>query len=237
MSTRMITRALLLLASAGLLTACPKPVRPPERAPAAPTAPAEVRDATVYDVDPETSTLHVLVYRGGALARLGHNHVMSVRGLQGRLWVHAMTTKSGFDVSFPVARMIVDDPEARRAAGSDFPPDVPEADRDGTRRNMLRAEVLDAGRYPTISLKSVNIAGSAANAQVTAQVTIRDVSREVSLQPAISIEADRVTVRGKLDLLQSDFGIKPFSAALGALTVQDRLHVTFEVVAVRRRDP
>lgn len=235
MSTRMVSRALLLLVSAGLLTACPKPVRPPERAPAAPTPPAEVRDAAIYDVDPQQSALHVLVFRGGALARLGHNHVMSVRGLKGRLWLHATTAKSGFDVSFPVAQMLVDDPEARRAAGSDFPPDVPEADREGTRRNMLRAEVLDAERYPTITLKSVNIAGSRANPQATARVTLRDVSRDVSLRPAVSVEADRVMVRGEFDLLQSDFGIKPFSAALGALTVQDRLHVTFAVVTQRRK--
>ncbi len=66
-------------------------------------------------------------------------------------------------------------------------------------------------------------------------MTIRDVSRDVSLQPAISIEAGRVTVRGELDLLQSDFGIEPFSAALGALTVQDRLHVKFNVVADRKK--
>jgi len=237
MSTRMLSRALLLLTIAGLLTACPKPVRPPERAPSAPPAPSAVQDATIYDVDAEKSTLHVLVYRGGALARLGHNHVMSVRGMQGRLWSHTTTAKSGFDVSFPVAQMIVDDPEARRAAGSDFPPDVPDDDREGTRRNMLRAEVLDAERYPTIALKSVNVAGSATNPQVTARVTIRDASRDVSLQPAISIDGNRMTVRGELDLLQSDFGIKPFSAALGALTVQDRLHVKFDVVAVRRSNP
>jgi polyisoprenoid-binding protein YceI len=231
----MVSRALLLVATAGLLAGCPTPVRPPERAPSAPPAPSAVQDATIYDVDAEKSTLHVLVYRGGALARLGHNHVMSVRGMQGRLWSHTTTAKSGFDVSFPVAQMIVDDPEARRAAGGDFPPDVPDADRAGTRTNMLRAEVLDAERYPTITLESVNVAGARTNPQVTARVTIRDVRREVSLQPPVSIEADRKTVRGELDLLQSDFGIRPFSAALGALTVQDRLHVKFNVVAQQRK--
>ncbi len=233
MSTGSVARALMLVATAGFLTACPKPVRPPPApVPSAPTAPA-VRDATVYEVNPQDSTLHILVYRGGALARLGHNHVMSVRGLQGRIWTHATPAKSGFDVSFAVAQMVVDDPAARRAAGSDFPPDVPEADREGTRRNMLRAEVLDAGRYPTIALKSVTVAGSLQNPQITARVTIRNVSRDVELRSSVRIDADRLTASGELDLLQSDFGIKPFAAALGALTVQDRLHMKFNVVAKR----
>jgi polyisoprenoid-binding protein YceI len=130
--------------------------------------------------------------------------------------------------------MIVDDPEARRAAGSEFPPDVPDADREATRGNMLRA-VLDAERFPVITLRSVSIAGPPTNPQVMARITIRNASRDVLLQPTVSIETDRLIVRGELDLLQSDFGIKPFSAVLGALTVQDRLHVKFDVVARRTK--
>ncbi len=99
---------------------------------------------------------------------------------------------------------------------------------------MLRA-VLDAERFPVITLRSVSIAGSPTNPQVMARITIRNASRDVPLQPTVSIETDRLIVRGELDLLQSDFGIKPFSAALGALTVQDRLHVKFDVVARRTK--
>jgi hypothetical protein len=33
--------------------------------------------------------------------------------------------------------------------------------------------------------------------------------------------------------LQTDFGIKPFSIGLGALEVQDRLHLKFVLVAQR----
>jgi polyisoprenoid-binding protein YceI len=236
MKTTTAARILILTAGATLLTACPKPTRPPAPAPPIPSAPIrDLREAAVFDVDPRDSTLHILVYRGGALARLGHNHVMTVRDLQGRIWSHATLAKSGFDVSFPVAEMVVDDPDARRAAGGDFPPDVPEADREGTRKNMLRAEVLDAEHYPSIELKSVTVAGSAQDPEITARITIRNASRDVSLRPSVRIDGNRLTATGELDLLQSDFDIKPFSAALGALTVQDRLQVKFSVVAVRRQ--
>jgi polyisoprenoid-binding protein YceI len=229
-------RILMLTAVATLLSACPSPTRPPAPTPPIPSAPArDLGEAAIYDVNPADSTLHILVYRGGALARLGHNHVMTVRDLQGRIWSHAMFAKSGFDISFPVAQMIVDDPDARRAAGSDFPPDVPEADREGTRKNMLRAEVLNAEQYPRIELKSVTLAGTAQGPEVTARITIRNASRDVLLKPSVRIDGNRLTATGELDLLQSEFGIKPFSAALGALSVQDRLHVKFSVLATRRQ--
>ncbi|HEY6644587.1 YceI family protein [Povalibacter sp.] len=238
MTARAVARILLLISAAGLLAACPKPARPPAPVPESipPSAPArELPGTATYEVNPQASTLHILVYRGGALARLGHNHVMSVRGLQGRVWMHATFAKSGFDVAFPVAQIVVDDPDARRAAGSDFPPDIPQADRDGTRRNMLRAEVLDAERYPQIELKSVAVTGSMQQPAVTARITIRDVSRDVQLRPTLSIDGKRMTIAGELELLQSDFGIEPFSAALGALTVKDGLHVKFSVVAEKKQ--
>ena len=54
------------------------------------------------------------------------------------------------------------------------------------------------------------------------------------MNPAISIGSGRLSATGEFDVLQSDFGIKPFTAALGALTVQDRLHVKFSVVADKK---
>ena len=239
MSAGITARALTLVVLATLLSGCPKPTRPTEPAAPAPAPPTPaptqpVSGATYYEVSPGESTLDILVYRAGALARLGHNHVMSARNLQGRIWTHTAPAQSGFDVSFPVAQIVVDDPEARRAAGSEFPPDISQSDRDGTRKNMLREEVLDAGNFPRITLKSLRFTGPVQKPQITARVTIRDVSREVPLAPTVKIEGSRLTVAGELDLLQSDFGIEPFTAALGALTVQDRLRVRFRVVADRK---
>ena len=55
---------------------------------------------------------------------------------------------------------------ARRAArpAADFASEVPQADKDGTRKNMLRAEVLDAERYPQIALRSAAVSRVVAGA-------------------------------------------------------------------------
>ena len=50
----------------------------------------------------------------------------------------------------------------------------------------------------------------------------------------IAIAGAKLTASGEFDVLQTQFGIKPFSVALGALEVQDRLHIEFTIVAEKR---
>jgi len=233
--------AVLLLLCLGLV-ACPRPVRPPAPAPEVPPQPAPVQPppapteagVTFYQIDPRASVVHIHVYRGGTLARLGHNHVMTSRSVTGRVWMRAPFAGSGFELSFPVADLIVDDPDARRAAGADFPPDIPDSDKDGTRKNMLREEVLDAQTYPNVTVKSVAVEGSVAAPKITARITIKNASKDVVVPASIQMNGDRLTASGEFDILQTDFGIKPFSVVLGALEVQDRLHVRFNLVAQKR---
>lgn len=243
-----ITRAIkparigvLLLLCLGLV-ACPRPVRPPtpvpeippQSAPAQPAPTPGEAGATIYQIDPQASVLHIFVYRGGTFARLGHNHVMTSRSVNGRVWMRSQLPASGFELSFPVADLIVDDPDARRAAGTDFPPDLPAADKEGTRKNMLRKEVLDAETYPNVTVKSASVEGSMQAPKITARITIKNASHDVVVPTKIVLNGDRLTASGEFDLLQTDFGMKPFSVALGALEVQDRLHVRFDLVAAKR---
>lgn len=216
-----------------LLAACPAAVRKaPEPVSSLPSIAApDLSGATLYRVSPAASEAHVLVFRGGKLARLGHNHVITSKAVTGRVWLHPQIEKSGFELAFPVRELIVDDPEARRAAGSDFPPEIPQPDKEGTRRNMLRTEVLDGERFPTITLRSARVSGPLAAAKVMVRITIKDVSRDVEVPVRVESDAKRLSAAGELDVLQSDFGIEPFSIGLGALEVQDRLHVKFRIVA------
>ena len=223
-----------------LLAACPRPVQPPPPAPATPPAPApapavDTRGATVYEVSPQSSQLSIYVFRGGKFSRLGHNHVMTSQHLAGRVWVHPQFARSGFELSIPVAQLVVDDPEARRAAGSDFPPDIPQSDKDGTRKNMLRPEVLDGERYPEVKLRSAKVGGTLEAPQITAHITIKDASHDVEVPVKIAVAGAQLTASGEFDILQTQFGMKPFSVALGALEVQDRLHIKFNVTATRQQ--
>jgi hypothetical protein len=111
-----------------------------------------------FEVVADESSLIVLVYRAGALAALGHNHVISCRCISGTLYLPGDPLKGSFDLRIAVARLTVDDPSLRAAERSaDFPADVPQSARQGTRHNMLGAALLYAARYPQIRLRAVGL--------------------------------------------------------------------------------
>jgi hypothetical protein len=228
----------LLAAGCVAGTRTPPPVAAPSAPPVPPppvstSRPADIEGATLYRVNPAASQVDILVYRGGTFARLGHNHVMTAKRVSGRVWLHSQLDKSGLELAFPVAELIVDDAEARRAAGPEFPPDIPQADKDGTRKNMLRTEVLDGEHFPQISLQSVRISGSQESPQITTRITIKDATRDIEVPAQVRVEGSRLTATGEFDIQQTNFGMKPFSVAMGAIAVKDQLRIKFALMAQR----
>ena len=81
-----------------------------------------------YVVDAAQSDLHWLVYKAGALARLGHNHTIAAGDLTGNVAVDKGNLgASRFELEFSVANLVVDDPMLRGTLGADFA-SVPTAD-------------------------------------------------------------------------------------------------------------
>jgi hypothetical protein len=230
-----IGRAVFLVGVCATLLACSGPMQSPRGpAPLPEVRAPELQGARVFEVDAQASAVHIHVFRGGTLARLGHNHVVTSKDIGGQIWLHATPERSGFVLSLPVARLIVDDPAARAAAGSEFPGEIAPEDREGTRKNMLRAEVLDAQNHPTIRLQSTHVSGSFDQPRITTRITIKGVTRDVVVPVETVIADGQLTASGAFDILQTDFGIKPFSIGLGALEVQDRLHLEFKLLASER---
>ena len=196
--------------------------------PAAAGVPAGARE---YRVVAEESLLQILVYRGGAMARLGHNHVIASHQLTGSVYVTDDPLATRFDISIPVNELTVDEPALREAAGPDFPPAVPQSARDGTRVNLLSPALLDGANYPTIRLRATDIraAGEAYDAGV--EVTFKGETRTLRVPVGVRRAPGAVIASGEFPLTQSELGLKPYSAALGALLVLDEMHIRFEVSA------
>lgn len=219
---------------AALLAACTQELRAPPQAPSAASHPADLKGATLYRISGADSSLHVLVYRGGTLASLGHNHVVSSHDVSGYVWRHTDSARTGFEIAVPVAGLIVDDDEARRAEGADFPVNVSDEAKLATRRNLLSAALLDVEHFPRVFIRSLDVSGAPDAPQVAAALTIKDATRHIVLPVLLQAGGDSLRIRGEFSIAQSDFGIKPYSVALGALQVRDELRIKFELVA--RRD-
>lgn len=218
------------------LVAC-GPRRPEVPPPVQPVEPARTpvpSGADAYDIVAGSGDLTLYVRRAGPLARLGHNHVITSSQVAGLAWLGRDFSESGFELRVPVASFVVDDAAARAMAGPDFAGDVPVEAREGTYRNLLRPEVLDADRYPEIVVRSVAASGSWDRPVATAEVTLKGRAGRVDVPLELQRSAGTLVARGSFRLRQTDFGLTPFSVAGGAIQVADEVEVRFHLVASRR---
>ena len=228
MSKRWFPAIAVLWGLAGCQTSPPPVETPPPSAPAEFAIPA---GASEYEVVPEESLLQILVYRGGAMARLGHNHVIASHHLAGTVYVMDDDLRTRFDVHFPVNDLTVDEPEQREKAGPDFPPGVPQSARDGTRTNLLSEALLDGAKHPEIRLRALDVVAAGAGYEVAVEITLKEQVHLVRVPVQVRREAGVLIATGEFALKQSELGFKPFSVAMGTLVVLDDMKVRFEIAA------
>ncbi|MBI3898340.1 MAG: YceI family protein [Gammaproteobacteria bacterium] len=221
--------AIVLFAT--LAAACAKPTVVPIEQPATAPLPeafyqeAIARGEPVLAIDSAQSQAVVHVYRGGSLARFGHNHVVASRDLHGYVLLRNSNPQQA-DLYLPLASLTVDEPALRAEAGFDSTPS--QNDIDGTRRNMLD-KVLEADRYPYLSFHVTPNDDRTLNAEIT----LHGVTRTLQIPVEIETTTGHLRVSGHFSVNQTDFGITPFSAVGGALKVQDRIDLQFVVYARR----
>lgn len=220
----------LLWGLAGCQTS-PPPAAPAPATPASPAQTAVPANAEAWPVVAEESLVQILVYRGGAMARLGHNHVIASHHLEGEVQWTGEPASSRFDIRIPVNELTVDEPALREAAGPDFPPGVPQSARDGTRKNLLSEALLDGEKYPLIRLRATDVAVAGEGYDVGVEISIKDQVRSVRVPVQLERKEGALLARGEFALKQSDLGLKPFSAAMGALLVLDDMRARFEISA------
>ena len=227
-------RCLLLPLAALWLAGCPTRAPQPGSAPG--STPTAAHLGVPYTIAAAESLLTIRVYKAGTLAAAGHNHLIASHDLSGTLYVPAEVLRTSFEVQLPVAGLTVDEASLRSAQHSeDFPPQVPDSAREGTRRNMLSAALLDGAQFPQITLRAVALEEQPpplpGTLRAHVQVTVRDATHEIVLPVRYQRSAGTVTVDADTALKQSDLGLKPFSALLGALQVQDEMQVSVHLVA------
>lgn len=193
-------RRLLLLATLAALAGCGLP---PQVRPAAQPASA--------------NELRVLVFRGGAAARLGHNHVLRASDLKVD-WPSA-----GPVLHFRLDALDIDPPALRAGMGPAFASAVDDDDRAGTRANLLKA--LDAAGHPEVVVRTLQQVGDGPRRAVEAEITLHGTTR----RQWFVAQVDGQRASGEVVIRQSDFGIQPFTVLGGLLAVQDALVVQYQL--------
>ncbi len=185
-----------------------------------------------YRIDGDRSLLTIRVFRGGALAAAGHNHVIASRHLEGQVDRGAALEDSSLLLRIPVALLTIDEPALRAVAGGEFAAEVSESAREGTRRNLLGSTLLAGEGFPSIELRSTRVVAEPGGVRIALRARVRDVESEFEVPVTLESRDSELVASGELELRQSQLGLTPFSVMMGALQVQDAMRVQFRIVAV-----
>ncbi len=164
-------------------------------------------------IGPEAGWLLIRTGRSGMGAKAGHDLTIEATRWQGSVDL------AGQAVAVDVA---VDGLEVRDGTGGVKP--LTDSDRADIKDTFTR-KVLRTAEHPTISFRSTRAEGTPDSFTVNGDLTIMGVTQPVTLRGAMS----GGRVRGSTTVQQSRWGIKPYSAFLGALKVRDEVEVEFDL--------
>ncbi len=153
----------------------------------------------------ESATLHVLAFREGVLSAVGHDLLLRATRFSAEL----SEDKSRLKVRCDAASLVV---ETAMRDGRPLPDAFSAADVRKIERST-REEVLEASRYPEIlfETRSIDPAGT-----FTGTLDLHGRARELSGRWHLSDGR----LEGELAIDQPAFGVRPFTAMLGALKVR-----------------
>ncbi len=242
MSRFSVSRSCLLLLAAGFVVAgCSDGAGPAPAgdtsaqgtAAGTSTSAAQDFDGAVYVVDMAESEIYWRIYRAGAAARFGHNHVISIEEADGRVYRADAIGDSRMELTIPVAALVVDDQDIRDRYGDDFATPPSAEDIAGTHTNMLSESLLNGARHPTIRLTGRDLRGAGSDMQMDLDIDIAGSQVTVTAPVTLTEDGQRITAEGEFRLTHSDLGLTPFSIMMGAMRVADEIDFTYRIVAAR----
>jgi len=174
------------------------------------------------DINLDFSRVYILVDR---TTPLGHAH-----GVEGRLRGGNVT----LDGSRPGSLVIdmksfdADTPTGRKVFG--LADDIDQKTRKTVNGNMLGVEVLHVSKYPDARLENIKLTATGKVSErklpeyvMEGDFTLHSTTRKISATCDLEEKNGWSNLRGKFRIRQTDYGIKPYTRALGAVGVKDEL--------------
>ena len=89
----------------------------------------------------------------------------------------------------------------------------------------INEKVLQTSKHPELKFESTSVSGSGPNFNVAGNMTVVGTTRPVN----VALTVNGSDVIAKTSISQKDFGIKPFSAMLGAIKLRDDVDFELQV--------
>jgi len=171
----------------------------------------------------------IRTYRTGPGSRAGHDLTIEVTSWRG-------TAKVGADAAGSSVEMTVDAGsfEVREGRGGIKP--LNDGDRADIRRT-IGEKVLDTARHPAITFRSTALRGLPQDLSVDGDLTIRDITHPITVAGSVEDSPGGPRLRATARVVQSEWGIKPYSAFFGALKLRDAVDIDVDATLVPTGQP
>ena len=163
--------------------------------------------------------------KAGLLSVLAHDHIIGIRGYSGRVFISPRgIADSGLELQIDTRSLVVLDEK------------VSAGDRAKITRSM-HDEVLESARFPEARFRSTGVTGitegrdGEVRFQLAGELTLHGVTRSVVLPVTLRRLAGELRASGRYVLKQTDFGIRPYSTAGGAIRVKNEVVIDFQITA------
>jgi polyisoprenoid-binding protein YceI len=180
-------------------------------------------DTVHYRVETKSSTFTIRAFASGLLAALGHNPTIAITDFEGEVFLDSdVLEQSSLRLVFHSVSLIVTD-------------DISEKDREEINRRM-HDEVLESESFPDIVYECSRVSASKTGegqywAALTGDLTLHGVKRSQPVSARVSVNGDMLRATGDFSIRQSDYEIKPVSAAGGTVKLKDEIKLSFDIFA------
>ncbi len=187
------------------------------------TAPSEA-GVVHYRLVPEQSKFTVQAFAEGLFSAFGHDPILDIKDFTGEAqFVPGSFESASVKITIQADSIVLSN-------------GVKEKDRLEMEQTM-REQVLEIAKYPEIVFVSSNIsvtrlAEGRYRARVIGDLTFHGATQKnLWITSEVTVNGESLKAKGEFSLKQTDFGIKPFSAAGGTIKLKNELKFSFDIAA------
>ncbi len=213
--------------------------------------------ALAVSIQVPESTLSILTDKTGLASGLAHRHIITASKWSGSIQLNRASGAKGVDltsltsgeatITLPVKDLIVDSPEASKGIVGVFTTaghwsvsadKLEPSNAEKVRENMLDESQLAAEKFPAIEgsgkFSGCEVKASTATCQLQLTLKIRGQSVTKSVPVTMTQNGGRLAAQIFVPLRFSEFGIKAYTAMLGAIAVKDEFFLGANLVATEK---
>lgn len=176
-----------------------------------------------YRIGPPTGRLLIKTSRTGLGRKAGHDLTIEATRWSG----NAVVVVSDPGKSSVTATVEAESLEVREGTGGLKP--LTDADRAEIKRTLEGKALLHTAEHPEITFRSTDITGTPRSFEITGGLTLKGRTHPVTMHGTSDSGGH---LRGWATITQSTWGIKPYTAFLGALRLADEVRIEFEVTGL-----